>query len=126
MGTGCPNILPQITWNTPVNTTINQNSGFEAIPIQVTVTDSDGSINSVNIMIDGATMAMVSEGGGMYSYKFTPGAHKKYPVVITAVDNESGSKILNETLNITNSQFVPLPEKVNVGYVHSWNADNHG
>ena len=43
MGVGCPNILPQVMLVTPANTTINQSSGFQNIPIAVTATDSRSS-----------------------------------------------------------------------------------
>jgi len=121
MGVGCPNILPQVMLVTPANTTINQSSGFQNIPIAVTATDSDGSIAMVNITINGSTTAMTSEGNNSFSYNFTPTNHQAYPIEITAIDNEGGSKTLNETLNITNSQFVPLPSgNIVLGYAHSW------
>jgi len=121
-GASCPNILPQLTLVTPAITTINQSSNnFENIPITVTVTDSDGTIASVKITINEATIEMTSEGDGLYSYDFTPTNYQEYPFAITAEDNESGSKTLNETLNIIDSQFVPLPSgNIVLGYAHSW------
>ncbi|MDC1324846.1 glycosyl hydrolase family 18 protein, partial [Flavobacteriaceae bacterium] len=122
-GTNCPNVLPQLALVTPTNTTINQNNGFEIIPITVTATDSDGTVSNVSITIDESTSNMTAGADNTYTYNFLPSKHQEYPIVITAVDDESGSKTLNETLNIIDSQFVPLPDKVNVGYIHSWNAD---
>lgn len=121
-GTNCPNVLPQLALVTPANTTINQNNGFEIIPITVTATDADGTVSNVSITIDGATSNMTAGANNIYTYNFTPSKHQEYPFVITAVDDESGSSTLNETLNIIDSQFVPLPDKVNVGYTHSWDA----
>jgi len=120
-GSGCPNIAPKIVWNSPNNTTVNQNQGFQNIPIEVIVTDSDGTVALVTITIDGATHNMTSGANNRFSYNFTPTNHQQYPVIITATDNDSDSKTHNETLTITNSQFVPLPSgNIILGYSHSW------
>ena len=120
-GSACPNSVPKIVWNAPINTTVNQNQGFQTIPIEVTVTDSDGTLASVTITINGATHNMTSGINDIYSYNFTPTNHQQYPLSITATDNEAGSNTLNETLTITNSQFVPLPSgNIILGYAHSW------
>jgi len=120
-GNNCPNILPKIVANTPSNTTINQNEGLVPVPIQVTVTDSDGTIASVTISIDGVTTNMISGANNTYSYNFTPTNHQSYPLTITATDNEGGIKVVNETLNIIDSQFVPLPSgNIILGYTHTW------
>ena len=123
MGTGCPNVAPQIVWNSPSNTTINQNNGFKNIPIQVTVSDSDGTISTVTISINGATTNMTVGTNNTYSYDFIPTNHQAYPVVITATDNDGELKTLTETLTILNSQFVPLPSgNIILGYTHSWES----
>ncbi len=89
-GTNCPNVLPTIVWDTPVNTNISQNSGFQPIAIQTTVTDTDGTIASVSITIDGTTTSMTSGANNTYSYSFTPTNHQAYPLTITATDNGGG------------------------------------
>ena len=48
-GSNCPNLAPQIVWNSPNNTNISQNQGFQNIPIEVVVTDTDGTIASVTL-----------------------------------------------------------------------------
>ena len=121
-GANCPNIVPQIVWDAPSNTAINQNQGFQSIPIQVTVTDPDGSVTGVKIQIDGQTHSMSSGANNTYTHAFTPSNHQQYPIVITATDDVGGTATLNQTLTITNSQFVPLPSRVNVGYYHAWDA----
>ena len=121
-GANCPNIAPKITWVSPTNTTLNQKNGFQNIPIQVTVTDSDGSVSTVTISIAGATAANMSSGSdNAYSYNFTPTNYQEYSVVITATDNEGDTATYNTTLNIIDSQFVPLPSgNIILGYSHSW------
>ncbi|QTE23969.1 glycosyl hydrolase family 18 protein [Polaribacter cellanae] len=122
-GANCPNVSPSVTLSAPTSTTINQNGGFQNIPIAVTVTDSDGTINSVNITINGSTVAMTAGANDIYTYNFTPSAYQAYPIVITAIDNENGSTTINKTLNITNSVFVPLPSgNIVLGYAHSWES----
>ena len=120
-GTNCPNLLPTITWDAPVNTNINQNSGFQSIPLQVTVTDSDGTVASVSIAINGTTTNMTSGVNDTFTYSFTPTNHQAYPLTITATDNDGGAKSYVETLNVIDSQFVPLPSgPIILGYAHSW------
>ena len=116
----CPNQLPVITWSTPSQTTINQASGFQPIPISVSALDDDGTVSSVSIAINGSTFPMVSGTNNTYTYNFTPTSYQDYPVVITATDNTSAVKVLNNTIKIISSAFVPLPAKVIVGYAHSW------
>lgn len=123
-GASCPNMVPSIVWDAPSNVKINQNQGFKSIPIQVTVTDTDGSVTAVTIKIDGQTHTMSSGANNTYTHAFTPSNHQQYPVVITATDNEGDTATLNQTLTITDSKFVPLPSRVNVGYYHSWDNAN--
>ena len=121
-GSNCPNIAPKIVRNSPTNTTINQNNGFENIPISVTATDSDGTVSSVTIAIDGATATNMTAGANnTYSYDFTPSSHKDYTVVITATDNENDTTTYTTTLSIINSEFVPLPSgNIILGYAQNW------
>ena len=120
-GTNCPNVLPTIVWDTPVNTNISQNSGFQPIAIQTTVTDTDGTIASVSITIDGTTTSMSSGANNTFTYSFTPTNHQAYPLTITATDNDGGAVSLVKTLNIIDSPFVPLPSgNIILGYAHSW------
>ena len=120
-GSNCPNLSPTIQWNAPTNTTINQNSGFQAIPIEVTVIDSDGTVASVSIEINGTTTNMTAGANNTYSYNFTPTNHQAYPLTITATDNDGGTATHTETLTIIDSQFVPLPSgNIILGYAHSW------
>ncbi|VXB98595.1 Glycoside hydrolase [Flavobacterium sp. 9AF] len=121
-GSNCPNQLPVITWNSPSNTTIYQ-STFQTVPISVTATDSNGSISSVTITINGSTSNMTAGTNGTYTYNFLPTAYQSYPIVIKATDNASGQTTLNNTItisSITNNRFIPLPQKVVLGYAHSW------
>ena len=120
-GANCPNIAPSIALNAPTNTTINQNGGFQNIPIQVTVTDSDGSVASVTITINGVTTNMMAGANNTYTHDFTPSNYQAYPMTITAVDNENETSTLNETLNVIDSEFTPLPSgNIVLGYAHSW------
>ncbi|KIA97659.1 glycoside hydrolase [Flavobacterium sp. JRM] len=121
-GTTCPNSLPVITWNTPSNTTIYQNS-FQAVPISVTAVDSDGSVSGVAITINGGTFNMTAGTNNTYTYNFTPSAYQDYPVVIKATDNKAAVTTLNNTIKIAQvgtNRFIPLPSKVLLGYAHSW------
>jgi len=121
-GSNCPNQLPVITWISPSNTTINQNS-FQVVPISVTATDTDGSILGVTITINGSTHAMIAGVNGTFTYNFMPTAYQAYPVVISATDNLQAISSLNKTIaisNISNNRFIPLPSKVVLGYAHSW------
>lgn len=121
-GTTCPNSLPVITWNLPSNTTVNQ-STFQVVPISVTAVDSDGSVSSVSITINGGTFNMAAGTNNTYTYNFTPSAYQDYPVVIKATDNKSAVTILNNTIKIapvSTNRFIPLPAKVLLGYAHSW------
>ncbi|WP_445457629.1 glycosyl hydrolase family 18 protein [Flavobacterium sp. HNIBRBA15423] len=122
LGSNCPNQLPVITWISPSNTTINQNS-FQVVPISVTATDTDGSILGVTITINGSTHAMIAGVNGTFTYNFMPTAYQAYPVVISATDNLQAISSLNKTItisNISNNRFIPLPSKVVLGYAHSW------
>ncbi|WP_125722858.1 T9SS-translocated chitinase ChiA [Flavobacterium ustbae] len=121
-GANCPNSLPVITWNSPSNTTIYQNS-FQAVPISVTAVDSDGSVSGVTITINGGTFNMTAGTNNTYTYNFTPSAYQDYPIVIKATDNKSGITTLNNTIKIaqvSTNRFIPLPSKVILGYAHSW------
>ncbi|MDA9056245.1 glycosyl hydrolase family 18 protein [Flavobacteriaceae bacterium] len=120
-GSNCPNLPPTIQWDAPTNTTINQNSGFQAIPIEVTVTDTDGTVASVSIEINGTTTTMTAGANNTYSYNFTPTNHQAYPLTITATDDVGGTTTHSKTLTIIDSQFVPLPSgNIILGYAHSW------
>ncbi|MDP5202338.1 T9SS-translocated chitinase ChiA [Flavobacterium sp. DG2-3] len=121
-GTTCPNASPVITWNTPSNTTIYQNS-FQAVPISVTAVDSDGTVSGVTITINGGTFNMTAGINNTYTYNFTPSAYQDYPIVIKATDNKSAITTLNNTIKIAQvgtNRFIPLPSKVILGYAHSW------
>ncbi|MTH15349.1 glycosyl hydrolase family 18 protein [Flavobacterium sp. LC2016-01] len=121
-GTTCPNALPAITWNSPSNTTVYQNS-FQVVPISVTALDSDGSVSGVSITINGGTFNMTAGTNNTYTYNFTPTAYQDYPVVIKATDNQSGITTLNNTIKIATvigNRFIPLPSKIILGYAHSW------
>ena len=121
-GSTCPNSLPEIAWVTPASTSINQPTGFQAVPVSVNVTDADGTIASVSIKIDATTYTMTKGTGNAYNYTFTPNAYKAYAIIVTATDNAGGVKTFNQTITITNSTstFNPLPSKVIVGYAHGW------
>ncbi len=119
-GTSCPNQLPDIAWVTPAATSINQASGFQAVPVSVNVTDADGTISTVSISIDGTSFAMTKGTGNAYNYTFTPNAFKTYAIVITATDNSGGVKTFSQSVSIISSSFNPLPAKVIVGYAHGW------
>lgn len=122
-GSGCPNKKPNITWVLPSNTTVNQASGFVSIPVEVTVTDTDGSVQSVNISVDGGTTQPMTAGANdAYTYSFTPSEHKKHTLQITATDDAGDTSTLTQEINVVNSSFVPLPKRVNVGYYHSWDS----
>ena len=121
-GSNCPNQLPVITWNAPSSTTIYQSS-FQTVPISVSATDADGTIANVSITINGSTHTMTAGGNNTYSYNFLPTAYQAYPIVIKATDNVSGQTTLNKTITIattSNNRFIPLPNKVVLGYAHSW------
>jgi GH18 family chitinase len=121
-GSTCPNSLPVITWNSPSNTTVYQNS-FQVVPISVTAVDSDGTVSGVTITINGGTFNMTAGTNNTYMYNFTPVAYQDYPVVIKATDNKSGVTTLNNTIKIAQvgtNRFIPLPSKVLLGYAHSW------
>ena len=121
-GTTCPNSLPVITWNTPSNTTIYQNS-FQVVPISVTAVDSDGTVSGVTITINGGTFNMTAGTNNTYTYNFTPSAYQDYPVVIKATDNKAAVTTLNNTIKIAQvgtNRFIPLPSKIILGYAHSW------
>ncbi|PWB23519.1 glycosyl hydrolase family 18 protein [Flavobacterium sp. HTF] len=121
-GTTCPNALPVITWNSPSNTTIYQNS-FQVVPISVTAVDSDGSVSGVSITVNGGTFNMTAGANNTYTYNFTPSAYQDYSVVIKATDNQSGVTTLNNTIKIAQvgtNRFIPLPSKIILGYAHSW------
>ena len=120
-GVGCPNVPPSITWVDPVNTTINQASGFQPVQIKVTATDLDGTISSVTISVNGGLVQNMSLSGGYYVYTLLPNSYSQYNLVLTATDNQNAIKTLNKTLNITNSVFTPLPSgNIILGYAHSW------
>lgn len=123
-GSGCPNQAPIIVWSLPSQSTINQASGFLPVHIEVTATDNDGSIASVSININGTLQNMISAGNNTYTFSFTPSAYQEYPVLIKATDNLGLETLLNKNIKIINSIFVPLPEKVIVGYAHSWENSN--
>ncbi len=120
-GVGCPNQLPVIEWVEPAPTTINQPDGFEEVTIVVNVTDEDGTIVEVLIDFDGAgAIPMTFVGGDGDSYSFTPTEYTTYPAVITATDDEGESTDLTKIINVISTVFTPLPDKVIVGYWHSW------
>lgn len=122
-GTNCPNTLPVITWNSPSNTTVYQNS-FQAVPISVKAVDSDGSVSGVTITINGGTFNMTAGTNNTYTYNFMPTAYQDYPVVIKATDNKAAVTTLNNTIKIapvSTNRFIPLPAtNIILGYAHSW------
>ncbi|SHG25612.1 T9SS-translocated chitinase ChiA [Flavobacterium johnsoniae] len=121
-GANCPNALPVITWNSPSNTTVYQNT-FQVVTISVTAVDSDGTVSGVTITINGGTFNMTAGTNNTYTYNFTPSAYQDYPVVIKATDNKSGVTTLNNTIKIatvSTNRFIPLPSKIILGYAHSW------
>lgn len=123
IGANCPNVPPSIVWSSPSKATINQNQGFENIPIEVVATDYDGDVTSVNISIDGESPhSMTAEESNSYTYNFMPNAHKKYALEITAVDDLGDTSTLHHEITVISKSFVPLPDKVNVGYYHSWES----
>lgn len=120
-GIGCPNVAPTLTWVQPVNTTINQASGFQPIEIKVSASDSDGSISNVSLTINGGSSQNMVLSGGYYTYTFTPSTYSQYIVNITATDNLGATTVLSKTLSVTNSVFTPLPSgNIILGYAHSW------
>jgi GH18 family chitinase len=119
-GASCPNVLPVITWVSPASTTINQASGFQPVQLGVSVTDADGTIASVSVSINGTSYTMVKGTGTNYSYTFTPSSYSSNAIIIKATDNVGGITLLNQSINIVNSTFNPLPAKVIVGYAHGW------
>jgi len=119
-GADCPNLNPTLSLSN-TNTNVNQNSGFESFPIEVTASDTDGSITSVTITIDGETNAMTEGQNNNYTFNFTPTNHQQYPFTITASDNTNGESTINGSFNVTNSEFIPLPSgNIVLGYAHSW------
>jgi len=120
IGTDCPNLEPTIVLNN-LNLTVNQNTGFEPIPIEVTVADEDGTINSLTISINGEISNVTAGANDTYVYNFTPTSYQQYEFTITATDNEGGTNTFGETLNIISSEFEPLPDgNIILGYTHSW------
>ena len=120
IGTDCPNLEPTIVLNN-LNLTVNQNTGFEPIPIEVTVADEDGTINSLTISINGEISNVTAGANDTYVYNFTPTSYQQYEFTITATDNEGGTNTFSQTLNIISSEFVPLPDgNIILGYTHSW------
>ena len=120
LGADCPNLNPTLSLlNT--NTNVNQNSGFESFPIEVSALDADGSITSVTITIDGETNPMTEGQNNNYTFNFTPTNYQQYPFTITASDNTNGESTINGSFNVTNSEFNPLPSgNIILGYAHSW------
>ena len=124
-GSGCPNKKPVISWVSPTSTTVNQGGGFAAIPLEITATDADGTVQSVTISVDGGIAQQMTAGANnAYTYSLTPSAYKKYTLQITATDNVGDSTSFTQEINVTNSTFVSLPSRVNVGYYHSWDNAN--
>ncbi len=119
-GVNCPNQLPTLNLISPSPTTVNQPGGFSPIDIIVSATDGDGTIQNVSIDVDGNTHTMNSIGNDQYQYSFTPSAYTTYPFTITATDNSSEANTLTNSITVINSTFIPLPDKVIVGYWHSW------
>lgn len=120
-GGGCPNRKPLITWVSPSSTTVNQPNSFAAIPVEVTATDADGSVQSVTVSVDGGSAQQMTVGtNNTYTFSFTPWAYKKYTLQIRATDNTGDSTTFSQEIDVTNSTFVSLPNSVNVGYYHSW------
>ena len=120
-GSSCPNVSPSLSLSSPSVSTINQISGFESIPIEVTASDSDGTISTVTILINGTTVAMTAGLNDTYVYRFTPSAYQSYPMVITALDDRGSSTVISETITVTNTVFTPLPSgNIVLGYAHSW------
>uniref|UniRef100_UPI0010316554 glycosyl hydrolase family 18 protein n=1 Tax=Flavobacterium sp. J27 TaxID=2060419 RepID=UPI0010316554 len=121
-GSNCPNQLPVITWNAPTSTIIYQSS-LQTVPISVSATDTDGTIANVTITVNGSTHNMTAGANNTFTYNFLPTAYQAYPIVIKATDNVSGQKSLDKTITIatiSNNRFIPLPDKVVLGYAHSW------
>lgn len=123
-GVGCPNVAPTVVWNSPIQTTLNQANGFQPVNIEVTATDSDGSVSGVLININGIDHTMTAGSANKYTYSFTPTAYQDYPIIIKATDDLGLETVLNKTIKVINSIFIPLPEKVIVGYAHSWENSN--
>lgn len=119
-GAGCPNHLPEISWITPVNLTINQISGFVPIEINLQIADADGGILTNTASVNSTSYSLIAQGGNQYSFSFTPSYYGDYEIQIESTDNQNATSSLNRTIHVIQSNFVPLPDRVIVGYWHSW------
>ncbi len=122
-GAGCPNVKPVITINKPTKSSYNQSDAFRALDVEATITDSDGTVQAVTLTINGGTpIPLTASASDTYTYTLTPTQFIDYVLVFSATDNSDESSSASKTVAITNSTFVPLPDKVIVGYIHSWES----
>lgn len=117
-GSGCSNKIPLISFVSPT-TSVAQQLVFVPVTVSASVTDPDGTVSSVKILVDGAAQA-VSSSGNTYSCNFTPAAYKKYILEVQATDNSGGVASLSRDYTVqAPTAFTPIPEWVVVGYHHT-------
>lgn len=118
-GTGCANKKPLISLLTPT-ASIEQQATFVSVPVSASVTDPDGTVSTVKILVDGVEQSVTASGNN-YSCSFIPSAYKKYVIEVQATDNSGGSVSLTKEYTVrVPSTFVAFPAKCITGYWHNW------
>ena len=100
------NEKPNVSWVAPVAMDTFVMQTFTPIALQASVSDTDGSIASVNFEVDGTSLSGVLN-GTYYEAEITPQQYGELSLKVTAVDNEQGTSsqtikiyIINDTGNL--------------------------
>jgi len=95
------NELPQVQSN--ALNSVNIQSNLNTIPINATITDDDGEISNVEIVIDGVSLSPISNTGNQYSVNWTPTNYGIFSFKIVATDDELGITTKQGTIQVASS-----------------------
>ena len=111
--TPSPNISPTVAFNTPLNNAVITQTTLAPINISVNAQDSDGTIVSVTINIDGNVFS-----GPIASW--TPSDYGIHRIMVTAIDNEGAESTGLLTVTVQNQNTPATERKQVIGYFTQW------
>ena len=104
MGTCAP---PTVIIDSPTN-----NATFQLgndVTISVTATDTDGTIASVVMDVDGSTISSANTNGSTYEGTWTPTNTGTFTITVTVTDNDGFIASTTAIVNISNTPPPPPP-----------------
>jgi len=109
------NISPTVTFNEPSNNVVIKQSTLSPVNISVQAHDSDGTVETLTISVDG------NEFNGTNAL-WTPSEYGTHSIMVSATDNEGavGTSII--TIIVKASDTIPVARKQVIGYFTQWEA----